>query len=236
MAKKKVVILIVEGVSDERAISSIRKYVKESFGIYIHLTHGDVFSDTLNRKGIKAVVGDQVQKVMQQYKYTKNEILAVIQVTDTDGAFIPDEFVIIDENIGDKKLYCCDSIKVPNQQSAINIKQRNKIKASNLRTMYSTLKVQKTIDYYLLYFSCNLDHIIHDEMNLDNTEKDPKAREFDKKYKQKPNDFMEFFKNGTFVVQGSNKETWDFIQEGKNSLGQYSNFHLIFDILDKLIE
>lgn len=33
MAKKKVGIVIVEGVSDERALSSIRKYVQEDFGI-----------------------------------------------------------------------------------------------------------------------------------------------------------------------------------------------------------
>ncbi|MCM3217779.1 hypothetical protein M3612_25240 [Niallia taxi] len=236
MAEKKVVILIVEGVSDERTISSIRKYVKESFGVHIHLTHGDVFTDTSTRKGIKAVVGDQVTKVMQQYKYDKKDILSVIHITDTDGTFIKDDLVIIDENISEKK-YHIDSIKVPNQQSAVNIKQRNKLKASKIKTMYTATKIlSNTLDYYLLYFSCNLDHVIHNEMNLDDKEKVPKAREFEKRYKQKPNDFMEFFKDGTFAVTGSYNETWQFIQKDKNSLERYSNFHLIFNILDKLTE
>ncbi|KSU60387.1 hypothetical protein AS034_16220 [[Bacillus] enclensis] len=236
MAKKKVVIVIVEGISDERAISSIRKYVRDTFGVFIHLTHGDVFSDNSYRKGIKAVVGDQVQKVMQQYKYTKNEILAVIQVADTDGAFINDDLVIVDENIGESKKYFCNSIKVSSQKKAINIQQRNKVKAAKLKTMYPTLKVQKSINYHLLYFSCNLDHVIHGEMNLNDKEKEPKAKEFDKKYKGKPKDFVDFFKKEAFAVKGTKRETWEFIQRDNNSLKQYSNFHLIFDILDDLME
>lgn len=231
MAKKKVVIVIVEGVSDERALSSIRKYVQEDFGIHIHLTHGDVFTEFSNRKSIKAVIGDQVQKVMNERKFRKEEILAVIQITDTDGAFIDGASVTIDESIREK-VYLNDTIMVPDQKGVLNIKQRNKVKASNLRTMYSAPKVQKTLDYYLLYFSCNLDHVLHNERNLEDEQKNLKAKEFNRRYNRTPNDFLEFFLKESFAVKGAHKETWEFIQEGNNSLNQYSNFHLIFDILD----
>ncbi|MDU1846799.1 MAG: hypothetical protein E6778_14790 [Niallia nealsonii] len=236
MAKKNVVILIVEGISDERALSSIRRYVKDTFGIHIHLTNGDIFSDYTKRKSIKALVGDQVQKVMEQYKYTRNEILAVIQVTDTDGVFIKDECIIIDENMEENLKYHNDSIHVSNQENAVKSKQRNKFKASNLKAMYSANKVQKTLDYHLLYFSCNLDHVIHNECNLVQTEKDPKAKKFDRLYKDKPNDFIEFFKNEEFAVNGTLLESWQFIQEDTHSLERYSNFHHIFNILDLLIK
>jgi hypothetical protein len=233
LANKKVVIVIVEGVSDERALSSIRKYVQQNFGIHIHLTYGDVFSEFSNRKSIKAVIGDQVLKVMNERKFRKKEILAVIQITDTDGAFIDDDSIKIDESISEK-VYLDDTIMVPDQKGAVNIKQRNKFKAANLRTMYSALKVQQSLDYYLLYFSCNLDHVLHNVRNLEDEQKDLKAKEFNRRYKRKPNDFLEFFLKGSFAVKGSHKETWEFIQVGNNSLHQYSNFHLIFDILDNL--
>lgn len=234
MAKKNIVILIVEGISEERALSSVRKYVKDTFGIQIHLTHGDIFSDNTKKKGIKALVGDQVIKVMEQYKYTKEEILAVIQVTDTDGVFITDECIVLDEMIENNVVYHSNSIKVSNQSTVKKIQERNKFKATNLKIMHSTSKVQKNLDYYLLYFSCNLDHVLHNEPNLNQEEKAPKAKEFHKQFKDKPNDLLNFFKDEAFAVKGTLEDSWGFIQEGNNSLKKYSNFHFVFDILAKL--
>lgn len=234
MAKKKVVIVMVEGISDEQALSSLKKYFKDVLGIYIYFTSGDIFSNNKNRKGIKATVGDHLEKVMNVTKFTKEDILAVIQITDTDGTFINDDAIIIDNSITDKK-YLDECIAVPDQQTAVNIKQRNKIKALNVKTMYKTNKVKKSIYYYLLYFSCNLDHVIHNERNLNDSEKAPKAKEFDKRFKGKPNDFLDFFKNGDFAVDSTYEDTWEFIQQGHNSLGKYSNFRLLFDIVDSLI-
>lgn len=235
MAKKKVVIVIVEGVSDERALSSINKYMKEVFDIHIHFTRGDIFTKNKhNTKAIKAVVGDEIQKVMNETKYSKKDILAVVQITDTDGTFIDESSVTVDETLDVNKIYLNNCIKVANQNRAVGIKQRNKEKSSRLKTMYSVDQV-KGIPYYLLYFSCNLDHIIHNERNLDEGEKTSKAREFSKKYRHKLDDFLKYFKESSFVVNGSHRETWEFIQIANNSLGRFSNFHLIFDILDTLL-
>ncbi|MDA2513230.1 hypothetical protein PDN74_23180 [Bacillus cereus] len=236
MAKKKVVIVIVEGISDERALSSITKYVKELFDIHIHFAKGDLFSKHIDaRKGIKGAIGDEVQKVMNERKYLKKEILAVIQVTDTDGTFIDDKSVVVDENINVKTLYLDEAIKVCDQNGAIHIKQRNKDKSSRLKTMFTTDKV-KNFPYYLLYFSCNLDHVIHDERNMEDEKKTQKAREFNKKFKGNLNDFLEFFTDNQFVVDGTIRETWEFIQRENNSLKKFSNFHLIFAILDMLLK
>ncbi|WOA60675.1 hypothetical protein [Bacillus mycoides] len=236
MAKNKVVILIVEGISDERALSSITKYVKEIFDIHIHFANGDIFSKRIDaRKGIKGAIGDEIQKVMNERKYLPEHILAVIQVADTDGTFIDDKLVVVDKSINVNTLYLDEVIKVCNQNGAINIKQRNKDKASRLKTMFTTNKI-KSFPYYLLYFSCNLDHVIHDEQNLEDEKKTQKAREFNRKFKGKPNDFLEFFKENQFVVDGTIKETWEFIQSENNSLKKFSNFHLIFNILDMLLK
>lgn len=233
MAKKKVVIMIVEGVSDERALSTITKYVKEIFDVHIHFSNGDVFTKFSNKQA-KAIVGDEIRKVMNETKYSKKDILAIIQVTDTDGSFVDDNCVIIDNTTGEKALYFDNSIKVSDQYKAINIKKRNKDKSISLRTMYSLSKIMD-LPYFLLYFSCNLDHILHHERNIAEEYKTSKAREFSNKFKDKPNDFYEFFKNNNFVVNGSMKYTWEFIQIDNNSLGRYSNFHIIFEILNAVI-
>ncbi|MBE0337776.1 hypothetical protein [Paenibacillus sp. 23TSA30-6] len=233
MARKRAVIIIVEGVSDERALSTITKYAKELFDVHIHFSNGDIFTRASN-KGAKAVVGDEIQKVMNETKYTKKDILAVIQITDTDGTFIKDDSVIVDHTLDRKLLYLSDSIKVSEPHKALEIRRRNKNKAHSLKTMYSATTIKKDIPYYLLYFSCNLDHIIHDERNLEEEYKTSKARTFSGKFKNKPDDFLNFFKDNSFVVTGTLKETWDFIQDGHHSLGRYTNFHIIFDILNTL--
>ncbi|SFF48280.1 hypothetical protein SAMN04487969_1509 [Paenibacillus algorifonticola] len=233
MAKKKVVIMIVEGVSDERALSTITQYVKRVFDVHIHFSNGDVFTKYSNKQA-KAIVGDEIRKVMNERKFSKKDILAVIQVTDTDGTFIDNKYVKIDNNVGEKALYFGDSICVSDSYKAVQIQKRNKEKAHSLKTMYTTAKVMD-IPYFLLYFSCNLDHVLHHERNLAEEYKDSKAREFSKRFKDKPNDFYEFFNNNDFVVEGSMKETWEFIQKDGNSLGRYSNFNIIFTILNEVI-
>ena len=42
-------------------------------------------------------------------------------------------------------------------------------------------------------------------------------------FKDKPNDFMEFFKNGSFTVNGTLKEYWEFIQVGKSNIRNMAN-------------
>lgn len=230
---RKVVVLIVEGVSDEKALSPLTRYVKDKLGIHIHTTHGDVFSDYKNsRKSIKSVIGDQITRVMNETKFKKKDIVAVIQITDTDGVFIDDTCVKVNPTIHEKR-YEDHCIIVSNEQDAIKIRNRNKIKARKLRTMYSSNVIQSNVNYYLLYFSCNMDHVLHGERGPDDREKYLKAKEFDKKYKN-PQMFKEFFMNQSFSVDGTLKDTWKFIEQDSNSLKKFSNFHLIFSILDSL--
>ena len=233
MTRKKVVIAVVEGTSDERALSSITRFFREAHDIHIHFTNGDIFTKN-TQKQTKAIVGDEIKGVMDKQKFLKEDILAVIQITDTDGVFIDDRFVVVDASIDEKTIYLQDGIRVSNEDQAVKIKKRNKDKSTKVRTM---LSAQKVIDfpYYLLYFSCNLDHVLHEDCNTPENMKFLKAKEFNDKFKQKFDDFRSFFTNGTFIVNGTHKETWDFIQKDRNSLRRYSNFHLIFGILESLI-
>lgn len=233
MPKKKVVLIFVEGISDERALSSISKFVRDVYDIHIHFTNGDVFTKRAEKQ-VKAMIGDEIKKVLNERKYAKNDLLAVIHITDTDGVFINDEFVVVDESIiGDAILYTEDVIKVPSQVKATQIKQRNRDKARKLKMMSNASEINN-LPYFLLYFSCNLDHVIHNDSNLQESLKTSKAREFNNKFKEKTSEFYDFFNHNSFVVPGTAKETWAFIEKDLNSLRRNSNFRLIFSILASL--
>ncbi|MCL1632687.1 hypothetical protein M3N64_12235 [Sporolactobacillus sp. CPB3-1] len=234
MADKKVVIFIVEGVSDERVIAAIRNYVPGSCRVYIHITRGDLFTKPGVRKNIKVRVADQVKKVMNATKFRKREILAVVQLTDMDGTFVRDQDVMIDSAVGKDPNYREDGIVVRNAGIRQYIQKRNREKASELRAMCASAEIMAGIYYFLFYFSCNLDHVMHNNRNMPVEEKIRRSRDFEHSCRAHPEHFYHFFHDQPFAVQGSIDETWRFIEQGNHSVQRYSNFHLIFDVLSQL--
>ena len=69
-----------------------------------------------------------------------------------------------------------------------------------------------------------MDHVLHNNANLSNQEKDDLADAFDEEYSDKPEEFVKLMRNSSFAVQGTYEETWDFIKMDKNSVQRYSNF------------
>lgn len=62
-----------------------------------------------------------------------------------------------------------------------------------IQELLNTKKIDKIIKYRIFYMSCNLDHVLYDEINLKAEEKRPKAFEFRKKFNNDKNGFIEFF-------------------------------------------
>jgi len=234
MAEKKAIVFIVEGVSDERTIAAIRNYVPSKYGVYVHITRGDMFTRPGVRKNVKTRVTDQVRKIMNETKYRKQEILAVIQLTDTDGVFVDDRDIEVNASVGRDPVYRESGIVVANPGIQQYIQKRNKIKASELRTMCSADVIMNGIYYFIFYFSCNLDHVMHNNRNMTIEEKINQSRAFERACREQPDHFYHFFHDQPFAVQGSIDGTWDFIERGAHSVQRYSNFHLIFDMLDTL--
>ena len=74
--------------------------------------------------------------------------------------------------------------------------------------------------------SSNLDHVLYNKQNNDIDEKVNDASAFSRKYGDDIPGFLSFFSDPTFAVLSSYSESWEYIQEGVNSLGRYSNFGL----------
>ena len=89
----------------------------------------------------------------------KKDILQVIHIVDTDGAFIPDSNIVLNNN-ADSTLYYLDCIETNNVKKIID---RNNKKISIISKLCNTSKIYK-IDYKIFYMSCNLDHVIHNEL------------------------------------------------------------------------
>lgn len=137
-----------------------------------------------------------------------------------DGSYIPDENIV--EGTNDKNIYTDEQIVTSKVHGTII---RNHQKQEILNRMTGLNKVWGSIPYSVHYFSCNMDHVLHNEANLSRVEKYSFSTEFENEYFGKPDKFTAFFNSEEFAVRGDYLETWDFIKDGTNSLKRYSNLN-----------
>lgn len=86
--------------------------------------------------------------------------------------------------------------------------------------LYTTGKI-RNIQYRLYFNSCNLEHVLYNELK-------DFSDEFAEKYEGKVLEFIEFISDKSFAVDGTYRETWKYIEKDMNSLQRHSNMHLIF--------
>ena len=86
--------------------------------------------------------------------------------------------------------------------------------------------------YEIYYFSRNLEHVLHDiSEDLDDDAKEDLAYEIAMRYKDQPEEFLQFLYDDAFHVPGTYGETWEFIMDDGKSLGRYSNMAVFFERL-----
>ena len=198
MKSKKVILFIVEGITDKNSLSLILS----------KLLSNNHIKTTIQNCITK--VNDEINKFLSISKFKKTDILEVIHLVDTDGAYVEDEFVKLDNT--DNIIYKLDCMLTNKVDLTI---ERNKKKASILDKLST--------------FSCNLEHVLHNEQNLDDNLKLKYSYDFEDEYYGRELEFKSFMQDSIFSVKGDYKETWDFIKKDNNSLNRFSNFGLLFD-------
>lgn len=222
MAKKKIMLFIVEGPTDETSLSTVLSRIFSSDTVRFQVVHGDVLTkDFVESDKIIAAVNEQI-KLFRGSVYKPGDFCKVVHLADTDGVFIPDGAVIKEEAAEGRQypFYTDTQILTPEPANIIN---RNVRKSKNIAKLSSTGRIGG-IPYSFYYFSCNLDHVLHGRNNLSEAEKIVCSRDFDLKYADDPNAFIRFMKDESFAVQGAYQETWTFIKQGVHSLERHSNF------------
>lgn len=91
---KKVIFVIVEGPTDKDALSSVLKQIFSSAEVHFHVIRGDITTeDAITANNAKSYVAKRVAAEMKKYAYKESDILQIVHLIDTDGAFIPDNLV-----------------------------------------------------------------------------------------------------------------------------------------------
>lgn len=219
MARKKIVFVIVEGLSDDTALGVMLNQIYDKDKVYIHITHDDITT----RKGVRSdnivsKIGDKIRTYAKKNHYTSKHFKQIIHIADTDGAYIPDENVILDSE-HDETFYEDDGIHTSGPQGII---ERNKQKTDNLYRLRGTGQIWQ-VPYRIYYMSCNLDHVLHNKRNSTDDEKEEGAYRFAQKYKDNVAGFIDFICNSDFSVNGDYKESWAYIEAGLNSIDRHTN-------------
>ena len=99
MAKKKVMLFIVEGPTDETSLSTVLNRIFSSSTVKFQVVHGDILTrDFTSSDKIVAAVWEQVKEFMGSI-YRKSDICRIVHLTDMDGVFIPDDAVVENDTV-----------------------------------------------------------------------------------------------------------------------------------------
>lgn len=224
MTEKKVVIVIVEGPSDESAIGSILKEYFSSDTTYFVVTYGDITSrNDVETSNVISKIKATIDKDKDKYGYRWDDLVRIIHIADTDGTFTNGCIVKADVK---EIQYFEDHMETANVVAA---ERRNKGKAAVMYKLYTTGKIND-IDYCLYFNSCNLEHVLYNVLkDFSDEEKAEMSDNFAEEYEGHMEDFIEFISSPDIAVQGDYKETWKFIEKDRHSLERHSNMHLIFE-------
>ncbi len=220
---KKIILFIVEGITDKRSLGLILSRIFKAQNVRFHIVGTDISTQyTTDATGVVKKINAQISK-FQNNIYKDSDILKVIHLIDTDGAFIPEEKVIYGKV--HKIAYKKDCILTKHVDAVVG---RNKVKSQNVKVLSSLKFVKRKIPYSIYYFSCNLEHVLHNKNDVPDDQKRKYAEFFQDKYIDNEDAFVKFLCSNNFSVNDSYEKSWEFIQTGCNSLNRHSNFCLEF--------
>ena len=225
MANRKVVFIIMEGPADETALGFQFDYFFKNDNVLIDVIHGDITTrNNVNIGNIIKTINEEILCVIKNKHYKKSDICRIIHLMDTDGAFINDNNIVLDEGC-DKTFYSIDHILTNDVEK---IKKRNDQKKHNMLRLFNNNKIGG-IPYKAFYMSANLDHVLYNKNNLTDEEKEKEAYKFAKKYKDNLADFICFI-NSDKIYSGENYiDSVNYLSNDLNSLHRHSNLALLFN-------
>lgn len=223
--RNKLVIFIVEGQSEENALYPVMKSFFYPDEVIFYIYHGDLtvksYAGSTPMKEIESIV----KRVMKRYALKRSDIRLVAELTDTDGCFIPDEFIIQDDSA--KHIdYSDGEIRTMFKES---IEERNMKRRINLDFLISSSSLKGGIPYSIYYFSRNLEHAIYGiSGHVNDGRKTTLAYRFSDRFGKDCKAFAGYLEDEGITPEGSYQKTWEAIQSGRESLKRHSNLLLLF--------
>ncbi len=218
---KKIILIIVEGPSDSTALDAYLSDVFASNFVHIVIVYGDITTERgSTRANIRRRVAELVRRFLASAHLKPDCVSRIIHITDTDGAFIPNDCIIEDDSCR-KPCYTLTAIRTANKA---DIEKRNRNKQLCLQELSQTRAIMK-IPYGIYFMSCNLEHVLFDRLNCSNDEKEEMSYRFSHCF-QKTSSFQTFLAESYFSVSGPYRTSWLFIQSGDESLKRHTHLAL----------
>lgn len=225
MARKKIVLVIVEGPSDDSALGVILNRLFDKNTVHVEIMYGDITTDTSIDPGyIVKALGDVVKRYADSMHFKQLHFQQVIHLIDMDGAYVPDTCVI-ENPAAEKPLYSLTEIQTANREKFL---LRNKHKRSKIDKICTMQKVWGSIPYRAYYMSSNLDHALYGKLNSSDNDKENDAYNFARRYKDDIDSFLKYISDSDFSRMEGYKESWDFIKKECHSLERFTNLGLCF--------
>lgn len=224
-ATKKVILFIVEGPTEETALGSVFQRLFNDNLVKFDVVHGDVTVMQTTKEPRERVRELILGELKRDRGYRWKDIAQIVQICDTDGAFIPDNLVLAGDS--DAIEYREDCILTSKTES---ICLRNRRKSEALRKLSSLTCLtyqQHMVPYQIYYFSRNMEHALHNQSGtLSNSEKVRLAQSFRRRFANDLPHFKAFMRSSDVAVPGDYQNTWNALREGVSSLHRGSNLHL----------
>ncbi len=218
--RKKVILFLVEGYTDKESLGLILSRLIDTSEVRFQIMAGDVTTSSDPISGIFK----RVKAFLLRNRFKKSDILRIVQIIDTDGAFIDPSCVRYSDGKGLK--YFDDRIETPAPEAIILRNERKSESAGRL----SKQEFIFGIPYSIYYFSVNIEHVLHGVRGgLESADKVRYSRKFVDSFAERPRDFVDFIRSDVVAVRGGYTESWCYIFEGNHSLLRGSNLHLFFD-------
>lgn len=225
---KKVILFIVEGLSEQNALYPIISEILDQQSIYFEITYGDITSNYTEQTASNII--DKISEIINSYLSKRNfkvdDLHEVILLTDTDGTFIKSQN--IEYHGEDTVIYEDNRILTKNIMA---IQMRNTIKSQILNKLFNLESIvirSVKVPFKTFYMSCNLDHVIHNERNMIGSKLD-KANMFADSFDGREEEFIPLLKEFMSHEKHSFLESWEHITKSNHSLLRYSNLWLYFN-------
>ena len=255
--KKKIVLFLVEGNTDINVLASpmqslFDKYSSPDNSFIVEFctyrennnSGGDVTSSNgVTPDNIEGVISKNfIEPFMARNpQYYVKDICEVIQIVDLDGAFIPEEK--IEKRNDDKDISVEYSLSSITAKDPSSILDRNIRKSANLQRLVGMSEIgisknggknTKTVKYSVYYFSCNMDHCIHNVLNATTQEKITLSDSFMCKYDE-IDSFYDYLIGQSICKNSDYQQSWEYVmKEGTSSLERCTNLNILIDKVKNL--
>jgi len=201
---KKIVAIILEGISDETVLTSGLSQILENDSFHIEIFRGNLLTSDFNSpKSAKALVGDYIKETLLNTRYLKLEDIAyIIQVADIDDVY-----------------------------SNSNLNSYQELHKNRLDILSRTNNILG-VPYLLYYMSANLEEVISGRKVCTDEEKEEISNEFAFKYLDDYKGYKNFFDNIINNKFNDYNSSWIYIKNGQS--GKMSNLSYFLELIENL--